>query len=395
MRRLHLFCVPGILWILACGQSDAPQRDTTSDLRSLPYLEFVEVTDPEATGLILNDPQRAQPGVNLYCQNQFAELLNMAGETVHRWQSGKGDNWHTVRLLDDGSLLAVGRDTSLMLKSWDDDLIWRVAGRYHHDLDVDAQGRILALARRDREVDFDGHKLPVLEDLIRIHGQDGELLEEYSVLDIVRRSISPARIDALADWAAVYDGDTLKHGTPPDLTHTNSARWLRNTTDHYRAGQILLSVRELDAILIFDPATRQVVWSWGPGIVDGQHHATELAADRFLLFDNFGAGEGVSRILEISVPGGEALWSFRDDDDFWSGIRGSVQRLENGNTLITESERGGVFEVTLEGERVWEWVNPRRHWKHRNRRAAVYRMERITEFPGPLRRRLRAALEQS
>ena len=37
---------------------------------------------------------------------------------------------------------------------------------------------------------------------------------------------------------------------------------------------------------------------------------------------------------------------------------GSAQRLPNGNTLIAESSFGRFFEVTTEGEIVWEYVNP-------------------------------------
>ena len=33
----------------------------------------------------------------------------------------------------------------------------------------------------------------------------------------------------------------------------------------------------------------------------------------------------------------------------------SAQRLVNGNTLITEANMGRVFEVTKEGEVVWEY----------------------------------------
>jgi hypothetical protein len=39
---------------------------------------------------------------------------------------------------------------------------------------------------------------------------------------------------------------------------------------------------------------------------------------------------------------------------------GSSQRLSNGNTLIIESNDGRAFEVTAEGEVVWEFYNPAR-----------------------------------
>jgi hypothetical protein len=37
---------------------------------------------------------------------------------------------------------------------------------------------------------------------------------------------------------------------------------------------------------------------------------------------------------------------------------GNAQCLPNGNTLITESSFGRFFEVTKEGEIVWEYINP-------------------------------------
>ena len=36
---------------------------------------------------------------------------------------------------------------------------------------------------------------------------------------------------------------------------------------------------------------------------------------------------------------------------------GTTQRLDNGNTLITESDFGRAFEVTSDGDIVWEFFN--------------------------------------
>jgi hypothetical protein len=35
-----------------------------------------------------------------------------------------------------------------------------------------------------------------------------------------------------------------------------------------------------------------------------------------------------------------------------------AERLPGGNTFITEGATGRLFEVTPEGETVWEWVSP-------------------------------------
>ncbi len=63
---------------------------------------------------------------------------------------------------------------------------------------------------------------------------------------------------------------------------------------------------------------------------------------------------------------------------FFSETRGSAQRLPNGNTLITESDKGRVFEITRRGELVWEFYSPQID-KKKNKRAAIYRMMRIVD----------------
>ena len=40
---------------------------------------------------------------------------------------------------------------------------------------------------------------------------------------------------------------------------------------------------------------------------------------------------------------------------------GGVQRLPNGNTLLCESLNGRVFEVTADGEIVWDYICPEFH----------------------------------
>jgi hypothetical protein len=55
------------------------------------------------------------------------------------------------------------------------------------------------------------------------------------------------------------------------------------------------------------------------------------------------------------------------------------QRLPNGNTLITESDNGRVFEVTRDGEVVWEFFMPTVSQKGGVLRSTIYRMTRIID----------------
>jgi hypothetical protein len=62
-----------------------------------------------------------------------------------------------------------------------------------------------------------------------------------------------------------------------------------------------------------------------------------------------------SRAIEVNPATNEIVWKYQDKPT-WSFF--NAQRLPNGNTLITESSFGRMFEVTKEGEIVWEYVNP-------------------------------------
>jgi len=83
-----------------------------------------------------------------------------------------------------------------------------------------------------------------------------------------------------------------------------------------------------------------------------------------LVFDNgmhrkF-ASKDYSRAVEINPSTGESVWEYKDEpvSDFYSSFISGCQRLPNGNTLICEGQTGRIFEVTTEGEIVWEFYNP-------------------------------------
>ena len=126
-----------------------------------------------------------------------------------------------------------------------------------------------------------------------------------------------------------------------------------------------------------DLATGRLRWSWGPGELSKQHHPSLLADGRILMFDN-GVRRGYSRVIELEARTGKIVWEYVGDpkESFYSAARGACQRLGNGNTLITESDKGHVFEVTRAGEIVWDF-----YWPYvvveTQEREIVYRMMRL------------------
>ena len=67
-----------------------------------------------------------------------------------------------------------------------------------------------------------------------------------------------------------------------------------------------------------------------------------------------------SRIIEVDLATKQIVWKYQEkrESDFFSPRISNAQRLPNGNTLICEGDFGRLFEVTRDGELVWEFVNP-------------------------------------
>lgn len=56
----------------------------------------------------------------------------------------------------------------------------------------------------------------------------------------------------------------------------------------------------------------------------------------------------------------DPVWNYHAPDSvsFYSYFISGARRLPSGNTIICEGESGHLFEVTHDGEKVWEYVNP-------------------------------------
>ena len=78
-----------------------------------------------------------------------------------------------------------------------------------------------------------------------------------------------------------------------------------------------------------------------------QHQPTLLANGRLLMFDNQGAGKVRSRVIEVDRHNGAIAWEYLGEPDapLSSRTLGAVQRLPNGNLLVTDSYRGRALEV--------------------------------------------------
>ena len=229
--------------------------------------------------------------------------------------------------------------------------------------------KIYVLARTDRIRPRYHPTRPILDDVVSILTLDGVEIEQLSVMELLLDS--PYAYLLLSLRPDVFEGD----GPALDVLHTNHVEVIRETAhtgpSAFRRGNLILSVRNINVVMVVDPATREIEWLWGPGNLTFQHHPNLLDNGNLLIFDN---GTDRSRIVELNPLSLRTEWVY-EADGFFSKSRGSVQRLPNGNSLITESDTGYVFEVDPSGDVVWQFVNP--EVNERGRRMPIWRMTRV------------------
>lgn len=379
------------------GPSGSSAAEAEAQLRSLPYGDAVPVSEGDVReGVVIHERDRAWSGVNLFNPRHLARafLLDMEGEVLRRWSMDDPGRrgFHHIEPLPDGGLVVLFRDLRIAKLDAASQVVWQRDLRVHHDValagDTAADGFWVA-TRRPRRVTRRGVELPVLEDfLTRLDGR-GRVVEEIGLFDHFSDRISAGRWRDLMRWTDAQRDKgheplsmELRNDTPPDVFHFNAIeRLTRDVPGLGEAGELVLSLRDLDLIAVFDPATRTIGWTWGPGTIERQHHPTVTAAGTLLLFDNGRRERKWSRVVEVDPQSRDIVWSYQETprERFFSATRGAAQRLPNGNTLITESDAGRTIEVARDGTVVWELLAPLRPATADEpvRRSVIYRLHRL------------------
>ena len=353
------------LWVRVPVSGRDVSVRTADQLSALGYLQGYEAA-PARNGILRHDPERVQPGINFVVSAHapHASLMTMNGETLHTWSLAyeracpdKYDPehfgqrfWRRARLLPDGGLIAIYDYAGLIRLDRYSQLQWALCEPYHHDVSLDGMGRFYTLRREPRGFPAIDRDRTVLDDWVVLINGTGEVLEEISLLDAIANS----------DYASLLTGvnqEILR--TSADVLHTNAVRrieGLQGSLPVFQEGRLLLSFRHLDLVAVLDPAQSRIVWGL-TGLWHRQHEPVLLPGGRLLVFDNLGH-HGKTRVLELDPATQEIAWSYHGDDEgFVSWWCGAAQRLQNGNTLITDSTNGRAVEVTPSGQPVWEFIN--------------------------------------
>ena len=321
-------------------------------------------------GLIAHEPGRSGPGYTLVAPQTGGGkvyLLAMDGTVAHEWAMPCRPGRHAV-LLPNGNLGFNGHlpGTPNHYAAW---TLWH-GGAF---MEVTPAGQVVwehtdPLHHHDAQWLPNGHLL---------YGAMERLSPEFA-----RRIVGNSTPNDLQD-GTVW-GDVVK-----EVDRSGAVVWQWRAADHLhpaefpvqpifdryhwplinglwsaRNGLVLMSLRTTSGIIGVDRASGRVVLKIKYPVVAQQHSPVEMDNGCILAFDNGnlrpGSSSPYSRAVEVDPATGAVVWQYADmmRPAFFSPYMGAAQRLANGNTHITESATGRLFDVTPDGEVVWEYVIP-------------------------------------
>jgi hypothetical protein len=363
---------------------------------------------------------QAFAGYTLYSvwDSRTTILVDMNNQVAHTWPHNRNGGY-SAYLLSDGSVLRSATSGSPYLNygpaagivqrvAWDGTLIWEytysgTTYRSHHDIEPMPNGNVMLIAWEVKTasqcvaagLDHSASLWP--DHIVEIQpsgSSGGTVVWEWHVWDHL-----------IQNWDASKSnyGVVAQHPELIDINlESNSGDWLHLNSIKYNPvlDQIIISSHYLDELYVIDHSTTtaqaathsggnsghggDILYRWGRAanygvttsaqVFNVVHHAHWIAqglpgAGDIMAFNNR-EGTGQSHVVQITPPlngytytltpnqayGPTASTWLYSAPGFTSDHYGGSQRLPNGNTLITQSWTGKLFEVTAGGTTVWSYT---------------------------------------
>jgi hypothetical protein len=380
-------------------------------------MSCVSVLNAQQTvGLFQNDPNSFK-GHTLFCKGYGAYLIDHDGFLVHSWTIANEGGVGVCYLLENGNLLVGGR--LLQEQTWDGTIVQTYSHpKQHHDLERLPNGNTLIISRetksdaesiaagRNPAYLISGNGLSPL--LIIEIDPNNNVVWEWRSWDHMVQEYDPSKENygIVEEHPELLDinFNHVRIGGDDDLMHTNAIDY------NPQLDQIVVSPRRFSELWVIDHSTStqesaghtggnsgkggDILYRWGnpqayaAGDIDdkqliGQHDTQWIepglpGEGNFLIFNNgLGRPEGNYSTIEEIVPPvepngyylytagnaygpDEPIWNYTADSptDFYAINVSGVQRLANGNTLICSGPSGYFFEVTAQGQTVWDYISP-------------------------------------
>lgn len=258
-------------------------------------------------------------------------------------------------------------------------VVWTLRHPTHHSLEKAADGGYWIPGRVTRH-DVGPDYFPpftaisagdyVKEDLVLKVSPGGEIVDEFSVPRMLYDNGLEALLTANGETFNASSGSWDR-----ELVHLNKVGELSGAMadafGQFEPGDLILSLRTYNLLLVVDPATRKVKWHQvGPWL---RQHDPEFNRDGTITLFNNNAFQSdlrhgrpkrpdlprVTNIMRVDPKTGDTSIAYggRAGQELLSHIRGKHDPRPGGGFVITEFEAGRVLETNSKGEIIWEFVN--------------------------------------
>lgn len=332
-------------------------------------------------------------------------LIRRDGTLVNRWplhyskifphpdhvRQTPASDWNTdvhgMVIHPDGSVVFNFEYAGLVKLDRCGNTIWTLPHETHHSVEMAEGGGYWVLGQRyvenipDAQTPYPPFLPPFRDSKILKVSENGTIVNEISIPELFYRN----NMDAVLTSAPYYYyGRSSLKSYAKEIVHPNKIAELSSALagafPMFAAGDLLLSIRSLNLVMVVDPDTKVVKW-WRVGPWKRQHDPEFTASGKIQVFNNnahiifaydpFGGDEQlfrtsletprVSNIIEYDPRTDSATIRYgyggKPGQELLSVIRGKVDPTPSGGILITENDGGRAFQIDAEGNIVWQYIN--------------------------------------
>jgi len=379
----------------------------------------ISLSAQRTVGLFTNETT-SQNGYTLFSNSKSTFLIDNCGDQVLHWESEYRPG-SAVYLLPDGNLLRTNRITGnfvaggvgggFEILNENSEILWSyiIADEFqhaHHDIEILPNGNFLVIVwdlitelesiqlGRSDIVEVWSEKILEIEP---VGTNEANIVWEWKLRDHLVQDVNEQAMNygIISEHPEKVDFNYLGDGAlaDGDWAHFNGISY------HEETQQIAITSRHFGEVWVLDHSTTTEEASTGKGgnynkggdilyrygnpfayqrglpedqLLIGPHSPSWTSNQSLMVFNNVYTTENSSierwtlpldqnneYIILDGQPFGPPQVDWRyTADNFSSKIMSSAQELANGNILICEAIDGRFFEITIDKEIVWEYINP-------------------------------------
>lgn len=357
-------------------------------------IHFLQPANYTGSGVTINKQTANQTDLvflsGFFDGNNELRLISKSGDIINRWpvkfseifptpnasQLNPSTDWnidiHGAVALQDGSIVFNFEYGGIVKLNRCGKKLWSIPTQSHHSIEVSEKGGFWVPGRIISSGNNPSPYPPfaglLKEDTIMKVTADGKIEKELSVAKLLYNNGFESLLTST--------GEVFKSNKQWDheIVHLNKITELKSNIANdfplFNTGDLLLSLRTYNMLLVLDPETLQIKW-FKVGPWKRQHDPEFKAGGKITVFNNniylnsYFKGKiksntpQISNIIEIDPVTNkhEVIYGGTENQKLLSIVRGKHEMKHNNGILITEFESGRALEVDSKGNIVWQYIN--------------------------------------